>query len=142
MNKYEERLLNEWKQHGKIIIAVDFDDTISPWGMYSDEDKSYYDKLLNLLRACKSTGAYITVWSACSPDRYDFIKEYCTSNKLEIDSINVNPIDLPYGKHKKIYANVYLDDRAGLNESVSILENTLYRYRGYLQEKKVTEQNN
>jgi len=29
--KHVERLALEWARHGKIIIAVDFDDTISPW---------------------------------------------------------------------------------------------------------------
>ena len=28
--RYLNRLINEWKLHGKIIIACDFDDTISP----------------------------------------------------------------------------------------------------------------
>ena len=31
---YLERLEEEWKMHGKIIVAVDYDDTISPWKMH------------------------------------------------------------------------------------------------------------
>lgn len=141
MNKYEERLLNEWIQHGKIIIACDFDDTLSPWGMKTEEDQRKYKDTFELLKNCKSTGSYVTIWSACTPDRYQFIDDYCKENGLVVDSINNNPIELPYGKHKKIYANIYLDDRAGLDEALTILSNCLYRYRGYLQELKTNEQN-
>jgi hypothetical protein len=49
---------------------------------------------------------------------------------LEIDGINKTPIDLPYGNDKKIYANVFIDDRAGLNEALNILEMAMYRVRG------------
>jgi hypothetical protein len=49
---------------------------------------------------------------------------------LEIDGINTTPIDLPYGNNKKIYANIFIDDRAGLNESLNILEMAMYRIRG------------
>lgn len=141
MNKYEERLLNEWKQHGKIIIAVDFDDTIIGWGMYKDEDKKEFQKRIDLLHNCKSTGAYIVIHTVCNSDRHDFITKYCKDAGLEIDGINTNPIDLPYGKHGKIYANIYLDDRAGINEATWLLESTLYKYRGYLQETTTSQQN-
>jgi hypothetical protein len=49
---------------------------------------------------------------------------------LVIDSINENPINLPYGHHGKIYANIYLDDRAGLNEALNILEFAMYKIKG------------
>ena len=32
---------------------------------------------------------------------------------------------LPYGNNGKIYANIYLDDRAGLEEALIILEKAL-----------------
>lgn len=130
MNRYEIRLLQEWEQHGKIVIAVDYDDTISPWGFSAPEDLIQLDKTINILKVAKETGAYITIWSACNPDRYDEIKKYCASKGLEIDSINTNPIDLPYGKDRKIYANIYIDDRAGLLESLAMLEKVMYIIRG------------
>lgn len=134
IKKYIDRLLDEWKQHGKIIIACDFDDTISPWKFHNED----FSKVFDLLKKCKDTGAYIVIWSACNADRFPHITEYCKTNGLEIDGINTNPLDLPYGKDKKIYANIYLDDRAGLTESLEILETCLYAYRGYLQTQKTT----
>lgn len=130
MNKYENRLLQEWLQHGKIVIATDFDDTISPWSFRTEEDLIEQDKIIQILKIAKQTGAYITIWTACNKDRFEEITNYCNSKGLEIDSINENPISLPYGKDKKIYANIYLDDRAGLNESLHILEKVMYIIRG------------
>ena len=123
--KYFERLLKEWRTYGKIIIACDFDDTISKWSMESD-----YKEVIDTLKVAKQTGAYIVIFTACNSDRYDEIRSYCTEKGLEIDSINQNPIDLPYGKNGKIYANIFLDDRAGLNESLAILEMAMYTIRG------------
>lgn len=130
-NKYVKRLLDEWVTHGKIIIALDYDDTISPWGFRSDEDQKDMDYTLQVVKAAQSTGAYITIWTACHPDRFKEIGKYCSSKGLKIDSINANPIDLPYGKDGKIYANIYIDDRAGLREALAILETSLYQYRGW-----------
>jgi hypothetical protein len=72
----------------------------------------------------------VIIFTACKEERYPEIKKYCLDNGLEIDGINTTPIDLPYGNDKKIYANVFIDDRAGLNESLNILEMAMYRIRG------------
>jgi hypothetical protein len=125
-NPYLDRLVKEWTEHGKIIIAVDFDDTISPWKM-TDFD---FSKVIDILIKAKQTGAYIVIFTACSSERFDEIRNYCSSKGLEIDSINENPIPLPYGQHRKIYANIFIDDRAGLNESLNILEFAMYKIRG------------
>jgi hypothetical protein len=130
---YLERLESEWDQHGKIIIACDFDDTISPWKMHQTDFK----KVISVLKVAKETGAYLVIFTACNPDRYEEIKVYCAGEGLEIDAINENPIDLPYGKTKKIYANIFIDDRAGLNEALEILEMACYRRRG--KQRKFTE---
>jgi thiol-disulfide isomerase/thioredoxin len=123
---YLERLEEEWRIHGKIIIACDYDDTISPWKMYNSDFKRVFDVLIT----AKATGAYVVIFTACKPERYEEITKYCLENGLEIDGINKTPIDLPYGNNSKIYANVFIDDRAGLNEALNILEMAMYRIRG------------
>lgn len=123
---YLERLEKEWDMHGKIIIACDFDDTISPWGL----PHTNFDMIINLLKEAKKTGAFITIFTACNTDRYPEIREYCNSKGLHIDSINETPIPLPYGSNGKVYANIFIDDRAGLMESLKILEYAMYRHRG------------
>lgn len=129
INKYEERLLNEWKAYGKIIIGLDFDDTISAWGFKGEEHDIDLQKTIKIIKLAREVGAYIVIWSACAPDRFEYIKQYCKDLGIEIDAINDNPIELPYGQHKKIYYNILIDDRAGINESLSMLEKCAYHMR-------------
>jgi hypothetical protein len=89
-----------------------------------------FKRVFEILNTAKQTGAYVVIFTACKEDRYPEITKYCLDNGLEIDGINTTPIDLPYGNNKKIYANIFIDDRAGLNESLNILEMAMYRIRG------------
>lgn len=123
---YVDRLESEWEQHGKIIIGVDYDDTISPWKM-NDFD---FESVIKILKVAKETGAYIVIFTSCNEERYPEIISYCQSKGLEIDRINETPIELQYGNRSKIYANIFIDDRAGLLESLDILEMSMYRIRG------------
>lgn len=126
-NKYVDRLRKEWEQYGKIIIAVDFDDTISPWKWSKEE----LQDTINVIKEAQSVGAYVAIFTACSPDRYKEISEYASSLGIRVDSINQNPIEVPYGNNNKIYANIFLDDRAGLEEAKDILKTCIYLQRSY-----------
>jgi hypothetical protein len=113
-----DRLVDEWRKHGKIIIGCDFDDTISPWKMERD-----FDAVIDLIKEAQKVGAYVVIFTASPVERYGYIKEYCLDQKnLEITTINETPLDLEFGRHGKIYANIFIDDRAGLIESLKILE--------------------
>jgi hypothetical protein len=127
-NKYVVRLHNEWKQYGKIVIALDYDDTISPWKFNSPADLKQYINIIRVLKDAKNVGAYIVIFTSCNPDRYDEIRQYCSGMGIEIDTINETPVDsIPYGKNgAKVYANIYLDDRGGLNEALTTLEDAMY----------------
>lgn len=140
IKRYVDRLYDEWVQYGKIIIAIDFDDTFAPWKLNTTE---YLESIgvYSTLRTARATGAYLTCHTACNEDRYEEIQNYFKGKNLELDSINQNPIELPYGNQNKIYANLFLDDRAGLLEALQILNDAMYRYRGYLNTKNITVQN-
>lgn len=112
------RLVNEWYSYGKIIIGVDFDDTI-----YDFHKKGRkHDNVINLLKQCKEVGCYIII-NTCNKD-YEFIKKYCSEIGIEIDSINEN---MPFTKFdtEKIYCNIMLDDRAGLESAYTALQTAL-----------------
>ncbi len=111
MNKYTERLIKEWRQHGKIVLSIDFDSTLYPYPTI--ENHADIERTIKLAQLAHETGAYIVIFSA-SP----------------IDSINVNPIDLPYGQNGKIYYNINLCDRSGLVEALNTLEDAMYVIRG------------
>lgn len=128
MEKYINRLVKEWLQHGKIIIAVDFDSTISYWPTIDNQDD--INKTVSLLQVAHATGAYIVINTACKEDRFLDIQKHCENINLPIDSINSPPIETIYGNPNKLYANIFLDDRAGLNETLEILEKAMYIIRG------------
>lgn len=127
MSKYIERLVKEWDMHGKIVIAVDYDSTLSPYHTIDNADD--INKVKKVLIECINVGCYIFIHTSCNKDRYDDIRSYCKKENIMIDSINENPIDLPYGNEGKPYANIYLDDRAGLMEALDILQEAMYRIR-------------
>lgn len=131
-DKYIQRLYQEWKQHGKVIIGVDFDDTLRPWKFKSEEDIIEIEKTIQILRIAHETGAYITIFTACNRDRYEEIQKYCEEIKLPIDTINITPFEIPegWGKNGKIYANIFIDDRAGIVEALNTLETAMYMVRG------------
>lgn len=123
------RLYEELKTYsGKIIVAVDYDDTISPWRVVT---KEFCQEVIDIVIRAQKLGAYITIFTNCNSDRYDEIKSYCQSKRIHIDSINTNPIQLPYGTepNSKIFYNILLDDRAGLIESINILDSALLKYK-------------
>lgn len=134
-NKYALRLAKEWKQHSKIVLALDFDSTISYWNTI--ENQLDIQKTIDLVKEAQKLGVYTVIFTACHPDRYPEIIKHCTNIGLKIDSINENPFNLPYGNHGKIYYNHLLDDRAGLEHALDILEFALYSYKGYLEEIKI-----
>lgn len=136
--RFLDRLITEWEQYGKIIIAVDFDDTISPFKYNDLEAQQLYKRVWNLLNLSYETGAYIVCHTSCNPDRYMLIRNEFLRNGIPEVYINETPIELPYGnKGSKIYANIFLDDRAGLNEALDMLETALYAQRSHLQTKRL-----
>ncbi len=134
-NDYINRLFKEWKTHGSIILAVDFDSTISPWD--SIDNKKDIERCLKLVKDVKSTGAYIVIFTACDPNRYDEIRGYCTKEGIKVDTINENPITLKYGNARKIYYNHLLDDRSGFIQAMDMLEVAMYKQRGHLEQQKL-----
>lgn len=130
INKYVNRLFGEWVQHGKIILAVDFDSTLSPWETIDNQED--INRCIELVKLCQLTGCYLTIFTACAPDRYNSIQEYCQSRGIIVDSINENPIHVKYGNNRKIYFNHLLDDRSGFVQSMDILETAMHLYRQHL----------
>lgn len=128
-NPYAERLIEEWLDHGKIVLAVDFDDTIYPWKFKTKEQKDKLKETINIIKLAQTIGCYTSIWSACDEKRFDEIRDYCTEVGIKVSSINENPIKLPYGNHRKMYYNHLLDDRAGLEQALDLLEYVCYRVK-------------
>lgn len=116
-----KRLYKEYVKNKRLIVAIDFDDTVYDYS----QNGSTFDQIIQVLKRCKTHNFYIVSWTASAPERYPFIKDHLSKLGIEVDSFNENPIPLPFGNHKKIYYNILLDDRAGLSAAVNILTETI-----------------
>lgn len=107
-----DRLLLEYKKYNSIIVAVDYDDTLFDFHNVGGS----YEMVKQLIRDLHSIGCKIIIWTG--NEDIDSIKNYLNLNNVPYDLINDNlQINGKYvsGKDsRKIYANVYIDDRAGL----------------------------
>lgn len=130
MKKYVDRLVHEWQTHSKIIIGVDFDNTISPYHTLDNQED--IDRTIKLLKDCQMVGCYTVIHTACNENRHKDIMSYCDKIGIKVDSINQTPIELPYGKKgSKPYCNHFLDDRAALPAALDILEEAMVLTRSY-----------
>ena len=64
--------------------------------------------------------AYFIVFTSSTPDRYDEIKSILDKEKLPYNSINEDAPFIPF-TGRKVYYNILLDDRAGLNQTYNEL---------------------
>ena len=112
-----ERLIKQYKTQDRLVIAYDFDDTISPYWCSDCSD------VQSVLRMCRNTlDAYFICYT--SNDNMEKVKNFIKKYDIPCDAINE---DAPFAPVKggKIFYNVFLDDKAGLGETVSTLKQLL-----------------
>ncbi|AEZ50190.1 haloacid dehalogenase type 3 [Bacillus phage BCPG3] len=115
------RLLHEWWTYGQIVVAYDFDNTVFD---YHSEGHDY-SEVIELIHELNEAGAYLMVYTARPDDQLDFVAKYLSEQRIPFDSINKTPEFIPFGENKKLYYNILLDDRAGLESAVKILKRVL-----------------
>lgn len=115
----KDRLRNEYQKYGQLIIAYDFDYTVHS---YREGETWTYDFIMNLLREWRPFAKFI-VFTASPITRYAYIRTYLDSHNLPYDKINEEVFERQ--RTRKIYYNVFLDDRAGLCETAEILSELL-----------------
>lgn len=119
-----KRLVENWKSHNGIIIAFDFDNTI-----FDFYKKGYtYSKVIQLLKDCKKMGCTLILSTCCDESKFDFMRQICEKEGVQIDYINQSPPYIPYSGNK-VYYNILLDDRAGLSAAYEILYETKERIK-------------
>lgn len=105
----QTRLFEEYQKYSSIVIAYDFDDTV-----YDFHKKGRtYTKVIELLRNLSELNCFLICWTG--QEDLGWVKSYLMEHQIPFHSINENP---PFhaSKSRKIYANAYLDDRAGLHQ--------------------------
>lgn len=114
------RLKNEYKKYGKLIIAYDFDYTLNS---YRDESWEY-PEVIQLLKDWKGKAHFIC-YTASSEERYPEIIEKTRGLGVPLDYINKNVPGVNVSSSGKIYYSILLDDRSGLGECVRVLKRLL-----------------
>lgn len=110
-----ERLYEVYKKHGKIIIGVDFDDTIFA---LDPRREKMCEAVRTLLKQC-SKYAKICLYTVADKHSLKYKVKLMEFWGISPDFVNESPIKL--GDGSKPYFNVLLDDKAGLTESYELL---------------------
>lgn len=96
------------------IIAVDFDGTLVE-DKYPSIGKKNNDLFESLIYIRNSLQWFVILWTCRTGKALDEAVKYCKDNGLEFDAVNKNVkevIDLFGEDTRKVYANIYLDDKA------------------------------
>lgn len=115
-----QRLIEEYQTHKSLVVAFDFDDTVYDFHKKGRE----YKQVIALLQRLKAINCYLICWTG--QEDLNFVAQYLQENNIPFDTINENP---PFrnSTSRKIYANVFIDDRAGLeqvyNQLVDLVQN-------------------
>ena len=110
------RLYDDYTKHGKLVIAYDFDNTV-----YDCHDLGYdFADVRALLRAAEIQGHTLICYTA--NNEIEFVMNYLTDSEIPYTMINESPVDTGGGK---IYYNILLDDRAGLQSAFQTLKGTM-----------------
>lgn len=129
LDKYNciKRLIDDYHEHGSIIVAFDFDNTVCP-----DETNPTRscNQVIELLQTCSRYNVFKMVCYTCRND-YDchfIVRPFLEENDIRCDAFNENIGSLSMGSTNKVFYNVFLDDRAGLRAAYEDLVGFLEWY--------------
>ena len=112
-------LLEKYKEYGKIIVGVDFDDTLFPLNNHP----KIIERSMLIRGLLKQNRANIDLCLWTVSDKYALRYKIALMKEwgLEPDFINKSPFMLEGSP--KPYFNLLLDDNAGLDEAIVTLAN-------------------
>lgn len=110
-------LIKQYKEFGHLLVAYDFDDTVSMFSIDEGYKRIHLiNRALLALRFAQKQGHKMICYTA-NPN-IEHIKSYCKYNDLKIDYLNRSPVGMGGGK---IYYNIFLDDKCGLKSATDTL---------------------
>lgn len=112
------KLIQQYKQHGKLIIAFDFDDTV-----YANSPDVDVSETIKVLQRAKEQGHELICFT-CRDDQM-IPSQYCFYNRIMYDYFNGSPYNNEETGLGKPYFNVLLDDKAGLEQAREALNHAL-----------------
>lgn len=99
------------------IYAVDFDGTLCEYEWPGIGEPK--NGLIEILKLKKAQGDKIILWTCRVDEKLDEAVAWCKERGLEFDAVNENLPEIveAFGSDtRKIFANVYIDDRAAIPE--------------------------
>ena len=114
------QLIDVYEKHGKIIIGVDFDDTVFPFNK-SVANINRCNEVVEIVRDLKPY-SIICLWSVADAQSLVYKEHIMDLYGIKPDYVNDSPLN-KWGDSKKVYFNIQLDDKAGLNETLQVLKN-------------------
>lgn len=91
------------------VVAVDFDGTLTMNSEYPEIGEPN-ELLIDFLKTYKKNGNKLILWTCRTGKELDSAVEMCAEYGLLFDAVNENIVDFPTSN--KIYADIYIDDRA------------------------------
>jgi len=79
------RLVDDYKKHGTLVVAFDFDNTVYDFHGTGNS----YRYVTDLLRRCRKAGFYLICFTANS--NTSAISDYLKTNDIPYNGINENP---------------------------------------------------
>jgi hypothetical protein len=130
--KLYERLKADYKKHGSIVVACDFDNTLFDLHNLG----ASFEKVKTLMRECNELGFKVFIYSASCAERFPKILDFCAQEKIKVEGINEDVAglfrkypDRDYSK-SKLYYNILLCDRAGLPSAYKTLRRLVDEIKG------------
>lgn len=118
-----DRLIEEYEKYGRLIVAVDFDNTIFDFHKRGDT----FPKVIEILRRAYSLKCKIIIYTNRTGERLEEVREYMKNNDIPYDTINEPILKLHDndGQGNKLFYSIFLDDRAGLSSAYYCLDSAL-----------------
>jgi len=114
------RLIKEWDKYGRLIVAYDFDNTIYDY----HKEGIKFPIVIDQLKQLGMLGCYMICFTSCDESRYSEIRKHLNYNGIPCHGINVDSDIVPF-KGRKIYYNVFYDDRSGLGQVVDVMRKVI-----------------
>lgn len=103
--------------HNTLYVGVDFDDTIRDF-----ETGEPIEPVVKAIKECNKLGLKVCLYTAREAHDLVYALDYCKGIGVVIDHVNYSPL-MPHVR--KPLFNIFLDDRAGLVESLEELNKVI-----------------
>ena len=121
------KLIKQYQEHGNIIIAYDFDDTVHDYCTHEP-----INEIIDLLQQLnKNANVKLICYTSRIDNEIEYVKNFLSNNQIPYTTIN-EPVFVEGMTSGKIYYNILIDDKSGIIETYRILNDFL----NYIKENK------